>query len=508
MSIEYVIIQAGGQGTRLERLTSNKPKALVSIFGKPMILHLMDRMPKAHFIVIGDYKRDVLEKYLRLFATAQFTVIPADGTKTCAGIQQAIKLIPEKTPFLITWCDLFFEKDIIPENLDPHTNYIGLSKDFPCRWSFQNGTLNEVQSSTHGVAGVFVFKDTSEIVSVPQSGEFCRYLKESSVSFEDFYIENASEVGTKDSYNKVTAQYAQTRPFNSIEFKEDTVVKKPLNEQGKKLALDEVAWYKYIENRELSFIPKIFAYDPLIARRIVGVPLHKAQLSEFDKSKVLASVISNLQQLHALQAIQFPAAYANNKEAILDKTKTRLDSIATVVPHMHDECIVINGKKCINFYKQWNLVEALCEPYLHQKTYHFIHGDLTFSNSMYEEGTQKVYFIDPRGYYGTSKLFGDADYDWAKLYYSLKGNYDQFNSKNFVLLFDNDQIDIRISSSGWEVYSDFLFSKINVDRSKIEVFHAIIWLSLSSYAWDDYDSICGAFYNGILLMQECYEKTL
>lgn len=508
MSIEYVIIQAGGQGTRLEHLTANKPKALVSIFGKPMILHLMDRMPSSHFIVIGDYKRDVLEKYLKLFATARFTIIPAEGTKTCAGIQQAIKLIPEKKPFLITWCDLFFEKDIIPENLDMHANYVGLSKNFTCRWSFQDGVLREAQSSTHGVAGVFVFKDTSEIKSVPQSGEFCKYLKESNISFAEFYLEGVSEVGTKEAYGKIVAQYAHTRPFNSIEFKTDTIIKRPLNEQGRRLAIDEVAWYGYVKDSEFSFVPRIFTYNPLTAQRIAGVPLYKAQLSNGDKSKVLSSIISHLQRLHALQTVQFLAAYENNKEAILTKTKNRLDSIATIVPHMHDEYVVINGKRCINFYKQWGLVEALCEPYLHQKTYHFIHGDLTFSNIMYEEGAQKVYFIDPRGYYGTSKLFGDADYDWAKLYYSLKGNYDQFNSKNFALLFDNDQIDLKISSSGWEEYSDLLFSKDGVNQNKIEIFHAIIWLSLSSYAWDDYDSICGAFYNGILLMQECYEKTL
>ena len=31
---------------------------------------------------------------------------------------------------------------------------------------------------------------------------------------------------------------------------------------------------------------------------------------------------------------------------------------------------------------------------------------------------------------------------------------------------------------------------------------AIIWLSLTTYAWEDYDSICGAFYNGLLYLEE------
>ena len=31
MTIDYIIVQAGGKGTRMEYLTTNKPKALVPI---------------------------------------------------------------------------------------------------------------------------------------------------------------------------------------------------------------------------------------------------------------------------------------------------------------------------------------------------------------------------------------------------------------------------------------------------------------------------------------------
>ena len=44
------------------------------------------------------------------------------------------------------------------------------------------------------------------------------------------------------------------------------------------------------------------------------------------------------------------------------------------------------------------------------------------------------------------------------------------------------------------------------DERKTEFLHAIIWLSLASYTWDDYDAICAAFFNGILHMQHCHER--
>ena len=59
--MEYIIVQAGGRGSRLETLTTNKPKALVPVDNKPMIFHLFNKYPKAKFNIISDYKKDVLK---------------------------------------------------------------------------------------------------------------------------------------------------------------------------------------------------------------------------------------------------------------------------------------------------------------------------------------------------------------------------------------------------------------------------------------------------------------
>lgn len=43
--MDYIIVQAGGKGTRLKYLTVNKPKALVPIDNLPMIFHLFHKYP-------------------------------------------------------------------------------------------------------------------------------------------------------------------------------------------------------------------------------------------------------------------------------------------------------------------------------------------------------------------------------------------------------------------------------------------------------------------------------
>ena len=52
---EYIVVQAGGKGTRLGYLTANKPKCLVPVENLPMLFHLFRKYPDSKFIVIGDY---------------------------------------------------------------------------------------------------------------------------------------------------------------------------------------------------------------------------------------------------------------------------------------------------------------------------------------------------------------------------------------------------------------------------------------------------------------------
>jgi hypothetical protein len=40
-------------------------------------------------------------------------------------------------------------------------------------------------------------------------------------------------------------------------------------------------------------------------------------------------------------------------------------------------------------------------------------------------------------------------------------------------------------------------------RERLQLIHAILWLSLTTYAWEDYDSVCGAFYNGLYYLEDC-----
>lgn len=162
--MDYIIIQAGGKGTRLGHLTKNKPKALVPISNLPMIFHLFRKYPDKQFIVIGDYKKDVLKHYLAAFSEVSYEVIEAAGTGTASGVAQALSRMPDASPFMLIWSDL-----ILPDAFElpfgyraadleaPDRDYIGISRSFPCRWKYEKGKFSEEASTEQGVASFFCF---------------------------------------------------------------------------------------------------------------------------------------------------------------------------------------------------------------------------------------------------------------------------------------------------------------------------------------------------------------
>lgn len=497
---EYIIVQAGGKGSRMGHLTHNKPKALVPVDNLPMIFHLFRRYPASQFIIIGDTHFETLEKYLTAFADVNYKLIRSSGKEgTCAGLYEALANIPDETPFMIIWSDLVLGKDFtLPEG---KSNYIGVAKDFRCRWRFVNGALEREPSSTDGVAGLFYFQDAAQWRRVPREGAFVRWLSTLEEKFEALPIYGMKEFGLLSEYQK--KETARCRPFNDIEICDDRFIKKPRDSQGKFLNGREINWYKKASDLGFQNIPRLHSFEPLTMELIKGHPIYEVDgLSALEKLEVLEKIVDCLKELHSSES-----AVTNTEsiiEAYLNKTFKRLEKVRYLAPFANDREIIINGVVCKNvFFHEEELREKIlkCAP----QTFKFIHGDCTFSNMMLRDDAKEVVLIDPRGYFGKTELFGDPDYDWAKLYYSLNGNYDQFNRKRFSLSIEKNEALISVDSNGWEFLGEKFWHMLpegEGNPEKIKLLHALIWLSLTTYAWEDYDAICAAFYNGIYLLKD------
>lgn len=504
-SINKIIIQAGGKGTRLEGLTRNKPKCLVPVNNLPIIFYAFQKFKDAEFTIIADYKTDVLEKYLNAFGSEyNFKIIKATKKGTVSGIKEAIADYNDNEPFMIMWCDLILSEsfEIPGVNEGVKGNYIGISKDFECRWSYIDGKFVKEPSKENGVAGLFIFENKKPLENIAEEGALVGWLENQDIKFNRLDLYGSKEIGTLLSYSDNNDSTPRCRPFNSMEFKGDIIIKRGINAQGQKIAVDEVAWYKHVKELGFKNIPEIYEYEPLKMKRVQGKNIYEYDcLTKSQKREILRKLVEALKELHNLEPAQ-PVNIQDVEDNFLNKTFDRLSKVEKLVPFADKEFIKINGQYYKNvFFNKEELTEAVKKIY--PKEFRLIHGDCTFSNLMFDTFNMKAILIDPRGYFGKTKFYGDVDYDWAKLYYSLKGEYDQFNRKKFTLDIREKDVEIAIKPNNWADMEEFFFDCLpGVNKVKLRLLHAIIWLSLTTYAWEDYDSICGAFYNGIIKLNE------
>ena len=495
-----IIVQAGGKGTRLKHLTENRAKCLVPVHNKPMLFHLFDKYPDKEFIIIGDYKYDVLKKYLETFAkNINYKIIKATGTGNICGIKQALEYINEDEEFMLIWSDLILSDEFKPEEL-PDGNYVGILEGQSCSWCFVDGKLDKITSDKYGVAGCFIFENKSSFFNIPESGSFTAWLKESGILLKAMKMPSCPEVGTLNAINSLKDTENRCRPYNKMEFIQNKVIKTGLTDEGKKLIEREIVWYKKMSEYGFTSIPKIYSYSPLTMEKINGTNIFQANLTDEQKSKITENLINAVNKMHSYEIKQ--ADKDDLVQEYYTKTIDRLNSIKHAIPFADKDLIEINGKKCKNPIIFQNQFKNSVEEKLLDTIFCPIHGDCTLTNTMVDKNNN-IYFIDARGYFGTHVVLGDIRYDWAKLYYSMSGNFDRFNVKDFRLKITDSGVDFKINSNGWENLTDKVLKNMKDCRIEdIKFIHAIIWLSLASHCWEDYDSMCLAFYNGTYLINE------
>ena len=495
-----IIVQVGGKGTRLGGLTVNKPKCLVPVYNKPILFHLFNKYKNCKFVIIGDYKYNVLEKYLKNFAKdIDYKIIKASGTGNVCGIKEALEYVKDDEKIMLIWSDLILSEQFKPEEL-PEGNYVGILSNQLCSWSFKDGKLDKISTDTNGVAGCFIFKNKNILKDISAVGSFTGWLKNSGIELQAMEMPLCIEVGSVNAINSLQDTENRCRPYNKIVFNENTVIKYGLTEEGKELIDKEIIWYKKMTDYGFTSIPKVFSLDPLTLERIDGKSIFLTDANSERKKIIIDNLIKAINTMHGYEKQK------TNKDDIIteyySKTITRINSIKDVIPFAKNDYITINGKSCKNPIKFNDDFKKYVEKKLLNTVFCSIHGDCTLTNTLVDV-ENNIYFIDPRGYFGLQKVNGDIRYDWAKLYYSIIGNFDKFNIKDFELKISDTEINYKIHSNGWEDMYENLFSKIqDINIEEIKFIHAVIWLSLASHCFEDYDSMCLAFYNGVYLMSE------
>ncbi len=239
--------------------------------------------------------------------------------------------------------------------------------------------------------------------------------------YADYYIDD-NAVSAYDDLEKHIGYYdnnIDTRDFNRLNSHTIELYRKESNDLS-----GQIHYYNHIPLEIKDMFPIMFDYDKnnkwYVMDKIYGIPISKLYLSQTLTVDMLHNVMNSLNRIHKtkINILSNNATLSNDIDIYQNyslKLKKRYDD--------YDYSIYNNSKE---IYCQ--LLNELTEYEKQKKGIcTVIHGDPVLTNIMLND-YGKIKFIDMRGKIGdTLTIYGDALYDWSKLYQSFIG-YDEILS--------------------------------------------------------------------------------
>ncbi|MBQ8971388.1 MAG: hypothetical protein IJ073_08835, partial [Lachnospiraceae bacterium] len=135
------------------------------------------------------------------------------------------------------------------------------------------------------------------------------------------------------------------------------------------------------------------------------------------------------------------------------------------------------------------------------------HGDLCFSNILYNKDANLLRLIDPKGAMSEEELYTDPYYDLAKLSHSICGSYDYFNSGLFeISLSEENRLELTIDEKN-ETYRRIFreYAEKNFfDYIRIRIYEASLFLSMLPLHIDRPKKVLGFILNAEKILDEVY----
>lgn len=252
--------------------------------------------------------------------------------------------------------------------------------------------------------------------------------------------------------------------------------KEAINSYAKSKLYDELKFYDYVKINNINIkIPDIIEYslDYYVMNYIKST--FSDDTYNYDFKKMIPIIINELKKLYKYNKIVDREYY--NKiilEETIAKIKNRFEDISTII---YDDIKIkkINNLELLSFNEILIIINDKINCYLNSiksdnnPKIEIIHGDPQLNNIIINN--DDIYFIDPKGRFGSSELFGIKEYDIAKLYVSQSG-YLIFDDMNQFQINDESIFIDFISIPDFDLHSPDEF-----DTYLIKLFFITIWLS-------------------------------
>lgn len=305
--------------------------------------------------------------------------------------------------------------------------------------------------------------------------------------------DNWDDFGHLDNFLKAQ-KIVETRFFNEISIDKDKNILTKKSEEKEKL-INEIKWFLTLPNKLQWITPRIYSYSleweqPKILMEYYSYPtLHHLYLygnHNIDKWKKIFKklfYVHNEMKGYSLKINREDIKMALNN-IYINKTIERLEKVRqdSNFSRYFEEEFYINNIKIKSLNKLKELIIELVEKLEINKKeeLNIIHGDYFFANILYDPTADIIKLIDPRGDFGGYGIYGDPNYDLAKLAHSIDGKYD------FIIedLFELEELDKGfnykiIYSKKYDEIKELFYSNFDKEaRLTIKFIQTLLFLSM------------------------------
>lgn len=349
-----------------------------------------------------------------------------------------------------------------------------------------------IDNESDVASGCFRFSEpTSFIGNLIDCGyDFMRAVDKYFLSHE-MAISNTGEwldFGHLNSFYQSRTYLTTEREFNSINISNGQVLKlsKALPEKTK----CEGAWFSELPLSLRIYTPHFLGFEvngyrleylhlmPLSDLLVYGRMSDRSWAAIFKKLREMLDAFKTFHQVDntgaAIKQAQdlYDSKTINRIKEYCEKTSTETVkySVATEGGSIKMTMLQI-AEKTLNYI-----------PKVKKSDIGIIHGDLCFSNILFDSRAVSIKCIDPRGHLDGFKptIFGDIRYDLAKLYHSVIGSYDFVISGRLDTSLDGDERALKFGASRLirDQFDKIILEPSGYTTSEIHAICTLLFLSM------------------------------
>ncbi len=437
------------------------PTALIPINGKPAIFFLLEYVRslgiRQVYVSVG-YQQERVQSLLGAYSSEDsFRVIPVPvdpSNRPGSALLSVIKTIPETEKKANTLYIHLADTLLAPgQDLSFDRNFILVSEDYAQseHWCVVERRPNDKrvaaifdkQKGHEGklaAVGVYHVADGTIWENIAEKdceiSFLLQHLLDSGLTLEAHEAREWFDLGHLEKYYQAKARFLPARVFNELRAGEflNTVVKRSSRNE---ILKDEILWYLHIPQELKVYAPRIIDYNTEDNGREVyaefefyGYPSLATHWLYGDLSPGIwqAMIDRVFAILHRFRQYQQAVSLEDSIAMYAGKTESRVRQACEANWRLSSlfraKSVWINRER----FKGWPFFQGRLEEFARQlykpEDQCFLHGDLCFSNILFDLNYGVVKLVDPRGRWGSQSFYGDIKYDVAKLRHSAAGLYD------------------------------------------------------------------------------------